>query len=92
MTATVSGAGGAGRARPLRVLLADAAPMQRSGLRAVLTAASATPAASGATSGDPATPATHDSIGNSAAGAAGRNAHIGSAVDTAAHDANARAR
>ena len=34
-------AGRAGRVRPLRVLLADAAPMQRSGLRAVLGAASA---------------------------------------------------
>ena len=32
-------ASGAGRVRPLRVLLADPAPMQRSGLRAVLTGA-----------------------------------------------------
>lgn len=40
--ATAPGAGSAGRVRPLRVLLADAAPMQRSGLRAVLAAAAAT--------------------------------------------------
>jgi DNA-binding NarL/FixJ family response regulator len=36
--AGVTAPGGAGRVRPVRVLLVDAAPMQRSGLRAVLTA------------------------------------------------------
>jgi DNA-binding NarL/FixJ family response regulator len=58
-TATASGADHAGRVRPLRVLLADAAPMQRAGLRAVL-------AASGApdgTAGGRGTPGGHDSAG-----------------------------
>jgi DNA-binding NarL/FixJ family response regulator len=41
VSATASDTGHTGRVRPLRVLLADAAPMQRSGLRAVLAAAGA---------------------------------------------------
>ncbi len=53
VSAVASGPGSAGRVRPLRVLLADPAPMQRSGLRAVLAATATTGrAAAGGAAGD----------------------------------------
>jgi DNA-binding NarL/FixJ family response regulator len=79
--ATAPDAGSAGRVRPLRVLLADAAPMQRSGLRAVLTAAAGGATAREATAGG--TTAGGAAVGAAEIVVAGETGDGGEAVELA---------